>query len=176
MTMQEDARLSSESRVGREFYLLVYLSPKLGTTCSLSCSSNQFNQDFVDPVTCIFSLVDENECRTGMANCGQHASCTNTPGFYNCSCRDGRTKHARKRPCSKRIEDNCKNLKCDKTASCGYRGRCTCKSGLYEYSSTLLPHGPYDRLDVYNFYKSRSSHPDPLYCIRRTRCSVITLF
>lgn len=176
--MQEDARLSSESRVGREFYLLVYLSPKLGTTCSLSCSSNQFNQDFVDPVTCIFSLVDENECRTGMANCGQHASCTNTPGFYNCSCRYGRTKHARKRPCSKRIEDNCKNLKCDKTTRCGYRSRCTCKSGFYEaqHMMSYQLYRSYDRLDVYNFYRSRYSPRDPLVCARRTGCSVITLF
>ncbi|XP_015748264.1 PREDICTED: uncharacterized protein LOC107328062 isoform X2 [Acropora digitifera] len=114
---------------------------------------------------------DENECRTGMANCGQHASCTNTPGFYNCSCRDGRTKHARKRPCSKRIEDNCKNLKCDKTTSCGYRGRCTCKSGFYQHM--MSPHyKSYDTLDVYNFYRSRYSSPHPpLVCARRTHCS-----
>ena len=176
--MKEDARLSSKSRVGREFYLLVYLSPKLGTTCSLSCSSNQFNQDFVDPVTCIFFLVDENECRTGMANCGQHASCTNTPGFYNCSCRDGRTKHARKRPCSKRIEDNCKNLKCDKTTSCGYRGRCTCKSGFYPLIMMNTHYKYYARMSDYPFYRSsfRYSPPDRLVCARPTHCSVITLF
>ena len=163
--------------MGREFYLLVYLSPKLGTTCSLSCSSNQFNQDFVGPVTCIFSLVDENECRTGMANCGQHASCTNTPGFYNCSCRDGRTKHARKRPCSKRIIDNCKNLKCGTRRSCGYRGRCTCKSGFYEHMRRGV-YRHFDRLDVYNFYRSRYSTQGPFkfICARQTRCSVITLF
>ena len=158
--------------MGREFYLLVYLSPKLGTTCSLSCSSNQFNQDFVGPVTCIFSLVDENECRTEMANCGQHASCKNTPGFYNCSCLDGRTKHARKRPCSKRTEDKCKNLKCHETTSCDDLGRCTCKSG-FQRSMTVAWNNPFG---INYLFTSSSTSAVPVVCVLKTYCSVIALF
>ena len=159
------ARVSPESRVGREFYLLVCLSPKLGTTRSLNCSSDQFNQDFVGPVTRFFFFVDEDECRTEMANCGQHAYCTNTPGFYNCICFYGETKNNRKRPCSKRREDICKNVKCDERTRCTLDGDCDCKSGFLDLSKVqYYHHGDFGSWSML-----------PAKCVLDTRCSVITL-
>ena len=101
-----------------------------------------------------------------MANCGQHAHCSNTPGFYNCSCFDDQTKHYRKRPCSKRSEDICKNVKCDERTRCTLYGKCVCKSGFFDRRMG----GQYRHL---THFGSRSMLSPK--CVLDNRCSVITL-
>ena len=34
-------------------------------------------------------LIDINECVTGANDCDSNATCTNTPGNFNCSCNEG---------------------------------------------------------------------------------------
>ncbi|XP_044183632.1 fibrillin-1-like [Acropora millepora] len=77
---------------------------------------------------------DENECRTGMANCGHLAACQNTLDFYKCVCPKGTVGngYARKRPCSD--VDECKTGNaCGEGAVCiNTPGsfRCYCKQGF----------------------------------------------
>ena len=38
-----------------------------------------------------FSYSDLDECEKGSHDCHINANCTNTPGYYNCTCRPGYT-------------------------------------------------------------------------------------
>ena len=37
----------------------------------------------------IFPFKDFNECETHQDDCGQHATCVNTEGSFDCECDDG---------------------------------------------------------------------------------------
>ncbi|XP_015756450.1 PREDICTED: fibulin-1-like [Acropora digitifera] len=77
---------------------------------------------------------DENECRTGMANCGHLAACKNSQDFYKCVCPKGTVGkgYAWKRPCLDVDECNTGNA-CGEGAVCintPRSFRCYCKQGF----------------------------------------------
>ncbi|XP_068671481.1 fibrillin-1-like [Montipora foliosa] len=74
---------------------------------------------------------DVNECNTGTHDCNENATCTNTAGNFNCTCKPGFTGDGRSctdvDECSTGIHDCSENATCANTAG---NVNCTCKPGF----------------------------------------------
>lgn len=57
--------------------------------CKLLKTFNVRDMLFWSILFYLFSFKDLNECETHQDDCGQHATCVNTDGSFDCECADG---------------------------------------------------------------------------------------